>query len=292
MTNTDTGMTRTATSNELGYYTAPLLPRGNYQVRVRNAGFKTIECAGVLLDEGQVLRLDFVLQLGAVTESIQVTGTPSLIETSTTAVSTVVPNQKILDLPMLGRNFFSLAQLVPGVRGMGAYTGLPVDSWQTSRAAIGGGAPSANNYMVDGIAAEMTTSGGFLFFPSVDATEEFRVITRNASAEYGRTGGGVVNVISRSGTNEFHGSAYEFLRNRVLNANGFFSNRVGRDDRPALTFNQYGALWEAALFGTRRFSSSTGSRWRNEARPGPSARFPCCSSVKGTSPRRSPLPEA
>ncbi len=253
VTNSDTGVTRTAASNESGYYSVPLLPQGNYRVRARMAGFKTIERTGLVLDEGQVLRVDFGLQVGEVTESVEVVGAPSLVDTTTTAVSTVVSNQKIVDMPMLGRNFMALAQLVPGVRGIGNYTGLPVDSWDSSRASIGGGAPSSNNYMVDGIASEAMTSGGFNVLLSVDATEEFRIISRNASAEYGRTGGGVVNVVSRSGANAYHGSLYEFLRNRALNANGWFSNRAGRDDRPPYTYNQYGATLGGRIVRDRTF---------------------------------------
>jgi len=253
VTNTDTGVTRTTSANELGYYTAPLLPRGNYRVLVRNPGFKTIERSGLLLDEGQVLRLDFALEVGQVTESVNVVGSASLIETATTTVSSVIPNQKILDMPMQGRNFFKLVDLVPGVRPVGGYSQFPVDSFGASSASISGGAPSSNNYMIDGAAADTVNSGTFTIFLSVDSIEEFRIITRNASAEYGRTGGGVVNVISKSGTNEFHGSAYEFLRNRALGANAWFSNRVGRDTRTPLKFNQYGATLGGPLARDKTF---------------------------------------
>ncbi|MCL5743164.1 MAG: carboxypeptidase regulatory-like domain-containing protein, partial [Acidobacteria bacterium] len=241
VTNISTGLARTTKSNAVGYYTMPLLPRGSYRVAVRSTGFKPIERSGITLDEGQALRLDFVMEVGAVTENIEISGTPTLIETTTNAVSTVIPNQRLLDMPMRGRNFFSLVDLVPGVRGLGDYSDIPVAAWGSAQAAIGGGTPGGNNLMVDGIAAEGVASGAFNVFLSLDAIEEFRIITRNASAEYGRTGGGVINVVSKSGTNDYHGSVYEFLRNRVFNANGFFSNRVGRDDRPAQQFNQYGA---------------------------------------------------
>lgn len=240
VTNTDTGVRREITTNNEGYFTAPLLARGTYRVEVQQAGFKSAVRDGMTLDEGGSLRTDFVLEVGAVTESVEVSGAAPLLETERPTLSTVITNQKILDLPTAGRNPLQFALLVPGVRAVGLFGDLPVSAFDGSRASIGGGSPSGNNYMVDGIAAENFTSGGLQTPLSVDATEEFRIIVRNPSAEYGRTGGGVINLISKSGTNEFHGSAYYFHRNENMNATDFFLNRAGRSKAP-LTFNQYGA---------------------------------------------------
>lgn len=237
----DTGVTRSARTNDVGYYTIPLLPTGRYKASVQQPGFRTAQSGEFSLDDGQVFRLDFSLQVGELTESITISGSSTLIQTATSEISTVVPNQRVLDLPMRGRNFFSLAALVPGVRPIGGFNELPVAAFGSSQAAISGGSPGVNNYMVDGVAAEGAASGAFNVFLSVDAVEEFRIITRNASAEFGRTGGGVINVVSKSGTNEFHGTLFEFHRNRVLNANSWFSNRIGVDARPPLVYNQYGA---------------------------------------------------
>jgi hypothetical protein len=253
VTHTDTDVTRTAATNELGYYTLPLLPHGKYRVAIQHPGFRSVEHPDVVLQEDQVLRLDFTLQVGEVTENITVTGTSSLIQTSTSEVSTVIPNQRVLDLPMRGRNFFALVGLVPGVRPIGGYNELPVAAFGSSQASIAGGAPGVNNLMVDGVAAEGVASGAFNVFLSVDAIEEFRIISRNASAEYGRTGGGVINVVSKSGTNQFHGALFEFHRNRVLNANGFFANRIGQDQRPPLVYNQYGATAGGPVLRDRTF---------------------------------------
>jgi len=261
VTHAETGVTRTTSSNELGYYTLAALPRGGYTVSVSSTGFKTIQESGVTLDEGQTLRLDFTMEVGGVSETIQVSGHSSLIETATTAISTVVTNQKILDLPMAGRNPFALVQLVPGVRGLGDYTGLPTSSYGGSRASINGAPPSTNSYMVDGTAAEFFTSGGYMTFFSVDATEEFRIVTSNPSAEYGRTSGGVINVISKSGTNSFHGSAYEFLRNRELNANTFFGNRSSAV-RPPLVFNEYGATVGGPVVRNKTFFFSNWEQFK------------------------------
>lgn len=252
VTNSDTGITRSSPSNESGYYSIPLLPRGNYLVVVKKTGFKQVERTGIALDEGQVLRQDFVLEIGQVTETVEVSATPTQLETATTSMSTVVGSQRILDLPILSRNPVALAKLVPGVRAIGDFGGLPVSSYGTAGASIGGGSPSTNAYMIDGIAAENFTSGGMNVFLSVDATEEFRIITRNPSAEFGRTGGGVITVVSKSGTNEVHGSGYEFLRNKELNANGFFANSLGRARAPFI-FNEYGATVGGPLKKNRTF---------------------------------------
>lgn len=238
--NTETGVRREVLTNDEGYFTAPLLTRGNYRVEASRNGFKTAVQSGIALDEGAAVRADFALDIGQTSDSIEVSGAAPLLETERPTISTVITNQKILDLPTAGRNPLQFALLVPGVRAVGLFGDLPVSAFDGSRASIGGGNPSGNNYMVDGIAAENFTSGGLQTPLSVDATEEFRLIVRNPSAEYGRTGGGIINLISKSGTNEFHGSAYLFHRNENLNANDFFSNRAGRTRNP-LVFNQYGA---------------------------------------------------
>ncbi len=247
ITNLDTGIERTITSNDEGYFTVPSLPRGNYKIAASKTGFKAVARTGVNLDEGQVLRLDLTLEAGEVREAVEITGAAPLLEAATSTLSTVIPNQKITQLPLLNRNIITLAALSPAVRTVGAFGGLPVSSFDGARISISGGPPSSNNLMVDGVSAENTTSGGLNIFLSVDATEEFRIVTRNPSAEYGRTGGGVINIVSKSGTNEFHGSLYEFHRNRALNAADFFFNRNRRPDangnlpkKPQFTLNQWG----------------------------------------------------
>ncbi|MEN6535888.1 MAG: TonB-dependent receptor [Bryobacteraceae bacterium] len=260
--NTGTGIQRETASNEAGYYTVALLPKGSYQATVQKDGFRTIARSGIELDEGQALRLDFRLEVGQVTEAIEVHAASTLLDTTTTAMSTVVPNQRIEDLPMSGRNPVALAQLVPGVRMIGSMGTLPVSSYAAGPASIGGGSPGSNSYMIDGVANEYFTSGGMLAFLSVDATEEFRIITRNPSAEYGRTGGGVINLISKSGTNTFHGSVYEFLRNRDLNANSYFYNKAGTA-RSQQVFNEYGATVGGPIVRNRTFFFFNWEQFRN-----------------------------
>jgi hypothetical protein len=250
--NTETGVRREIESNEEGYYTVPLLARGQYLVQASQAGFKEIVRTGLTLDEGQNLRLDFKLEIGQVSEKIEVSGAAPLLETERPMVSTVVPSQRILDMPTYGRNPLQFALLAPGVRATGAFGDVPVSSYSGNKASIAGGAASANNFMVDGIASENWASGTIMTPLSVDATEEFRLIVRNPSAEYGRTGGGVMNLISKSGTNEFHGSLYEFNRNKVLRANDFFSNRAARARQP-FNYNQWGGTFGGPLQKDRTF---------------------------------------
>jgi outer membrane receptor protein involved in Fe transport len=237
--NIETGVARSVDTNDQGYYAAPLLTRGQYEVIAEMTGFRSARQTGVTLDEGQILRADFTLEVGQVSERVEVSASAPLLQTEDTSLSAVVTNKSVVDLPLVGRNPLALAALQAGVRATGRFGDLPVSSFDGSRASIAGGPPSANNYMVDGVAAENFTSGGMNVTLSVDATEEFRVITKNPSAEYGRTAGGVINVISKSGSNQFHGTAYEFHRNKVLNANDFFSNRANRARAP-FVFNQYG----------------------------------------------------
>ncbi|HYI93884.1 MAG TPA: TonB-dependent receptor [Bryobacteraceae bacterium] len=250
--NTETGVRREIESNTEGYFTAPLLVRGLYTVQATQIGFKEVVRSGLTLDEGQNMRLDFLLEVGQISERVEVSGAAPLLETERPTISTVIPSQKIMDMPTVGRNPLQFALLVPGVRATGSYGDLPVSAYGGGRASIAGGGTSTNNYMVDGIASENFTSGSMQNPLSVDATEEFRLIVRNPSAEYGRTGGGVMNIVSKAGTNEFHGSLYEFNRNKVLRANDFVSNRASREKQP-FNFNQWGGAGGGPIARDRTF---------------------------------------
>lgn len=237
--NTETGIERALSTNNDGYYTAPSLTRGSYKVTVSQTGFKSAVRSGLTLDEGGILKIDFALEIGQVTQEIQVSSAAPLLETETAQLSTVVQSQRIADMPTSGRNPLQFALFVPGVRGLGAYGALAVSAYSGGRASIAGGAVSSNNYMVDGIASENPTSGSMQTPLTVDATEEFRLITRNAPAEYGRTGGGIMNLISKSGTNDFRGNLYEFNQNTILRANNYFSKLVNSPRQP-YHFNLWG----------------------------------------------------
>lgn len=237
--NTGTGLRREGETTAEGYYTFPLLPRGSYTLSVVKSGFQTAERTGLTVDDGQVARLDIQLNVGTVVEKMEVSGAAALLETENTAVSTVVTTQKIQSMPLINRNVMALAGLVPGVRPTQNLGNIAASAVGSSAASIGGGAPSANASLVDGVAADEVGFGGIMISLSVDATEEFRIVTHNASAEYGHSGGGVIAVVSKSGTNTLKGSLYEFFRNKVLNANNYFSNRTGAP-RPVFIYNNYG----------------------------------------------------
>ncbi|MGI8783663.1 MAG: TonB-dependent receptor domain-containing protein [Acidobacteriota bacterium] len=235
VTNLGTGLKRETVTNDEGYYTIPLLPPGGYQITVQKDGFKPISQSGITLQVEQVARLDFKLELGSPSETVQVTGGTPLLESETSSVGQVVDNKKIVDLPLNQRNPFSLALLVPGVVGSigRGFTGAQLT--------INGGRMATNEILLDGIPSAPPIDGQnpFTVVPSVDAVQEFRVQTSNYSAEFGLSGGGIINLIYKSGANELHGSLYEFLRNSVFDANNFFANRSGVP-RASFKRNQFG----------------------------------------------------
>ncbi len=238
--NVNTGVVRETQTNAQGFYTVPLLPEGDYSVQAQAPGFQALERTGLHLDAGQTLRLDMMLKIATPSQSVQVTSGATGLDMEKSAQSTVVGEQPIVDLPLNGRNTLALATLVPGVRTISSFGSLSTSAYSDGRITLSGGTPSGNNVIIDGAAAENYTSGGPQVVLSPDATEEFQIITHNADAQYGRMDGGVMMFVSKSGGNDFHGDLWEFLRNKVLDANDFFSNETGAAQAP-FTFNQFGA---------------------------------------------------
>jgi len=263
--NTETGVVRTVSTNNDGYYTASSLTRGTYKVTVSQAGFKASVRSGLTLDEGRNLQIDFALEIGQVTQEIQVSGAAPLLETETAQLSVVVPSQRLTDMPTVGHNPLQFALLVPGVRAAGNYGQLSVSANSGGHGAIAGGPISANNYMSDGIAAEAYTSGSMQSPLSVDATAEFRLIVRNAPAEYGRTGGGIMNFVSKSGTNAFNGDLYEFDQNTIFRANDYFSKRNGTARQP-YHFNLWGATIGGPIKKDKSFFFFNYEQWSQHTR--------------------------
>jgi hypothetical protein len=237
--NTETGISRKTASNDEGYYTVASLPPGNYRITVQMDGFKPISQDGVTLVVDQVARIDFTLQVGDVTQVINIEGSAPILEKETSTLGTLVDNKRILELPLLGRNPYSLVNLIPGARAPQSFNALPVDMFTTQFVSINGARGNQNEFLLDGAPNTNPGNAGPTIFPSADSVQEFKVITNNYGAEYGRAAGGVFNVVTKSGTNEFHGSVYEFLRNDALNANEWFANR-GRQKKPPFRFNQFG----------------------------------------------------
>jgi len=247
--NTDTNARTEVKTDANGAYIAPLLPPGPYRLEVESTGFKKSVREGLILQVQQQARVDAVLQIGAVTDSVIVLASAPVLEVSNATVGRVVDNRQIRNLPLNTRNVYSLIFLTPGVAG----------SVSTSYGGMGYSINGARNLMnetvIDGVTAvHPTVNGdtGISVFPSVDAIEEFKVNAGNFSAEFGRSLGSVINIAYKTGGNQLHGSAYEFLRNSVLDANNFFANRLSQ---PLASFkrSQFGSTLSGPIKRDRTF---------------------------------------
>ncbi len=237
-----TGAEHRVESNQEGYYVVPLLPPGRYDVVIAKIGFVTVKQDGMELVVQQQARFDVTLRPGAVSESIEVSARQFVLDTDSATVGQVIGTRQVRDLPLLGRNTYALAMLVPGVRASTGVNNLPVDQISTIAYSINGQRASANEFLLDGAPNTAASSNQPVVNLNPDAVQEFKVETNNFSAEYGRAAGGVFNVVSRSGTNDVHFSLYEFLRNDKLNANDWFAN-LGGKARPPFKFNQFGGTF-------------------------------------------------
>ncbi len=256
LTNTSTGLTRAVITDPNGEYTAPMLPTGTYSVTAEMSGFKKTSMSNVHLGVDQKVRTDFKLELGQMTEAVTIQAETPLVQTSSSDLSVTVEGKTIESLPLNGRNFVSLTRTIPGiVRGI---PGQNIDgagslAWRTSASfAANGQRPRDNNYMLDGVDNNETWLQTVVIFPSVDALDEFKLQTSTYSAEFGRSMGGVVNLQIKSGSNDFHGSVFEFLRNDALDANNFFNNRAGRA-KPKFSQHQFGGTLSGPIIKDKTF---------------------------------------
>ena len=225
----------TATSAE-GVYALPRLRAGIYEIKVEAKGFRTAVRAGIRLEINQRARLDIQMELGAVTERVEITGAPPLLQTEKTEVGSVISGNTNVSLPLNGRNFINLTLLAPGV------TTPDPATFASGQRTGGGGRPyvngnreQGNNFLLDGVDNNHQAANFTSYQPNVDAIQEFKMITNNASAEFGNFQGGIINVTLKSGTNALHGSLFEFLRNDKLNANNWARNWSGN---PRLAIRQ------------------------------------------------------
>ena len=220
-----TNRTLTVMTNDEGYYASAPLGVGTYRVEAKMSGFRRAFRGGIVLQIQQTVVIDFALELGAVSEEVEVKADAPVLESTTTTLGKVVDNRRIGDLPLNTRNVYSLIFLTPGV------TGSIGNNYNSLSYSVNGARPTMMDTVIDGVTASFPTVNGFTgisIFPSVDAIQEFKVMGATYPAEFGRSLGSVLNVVFKSGTNQFHGSAYEFLRNSVFDANNFFENRAGR----------------------------------------------------------------
>jgi hypothetical protein len=254
--NEGTGLTRVVTADANGEYTAPGLPTGHYTITSEMTGFKTVALSNIEVGVDQRVRINIKHDVGAMTESVSVQAETPLIQTSSSELGTTVSHDQIEALPLNGRNFVNLTRTIPGVlRGI---PGANIDgagslAWRASASfSANGQRPRDNNYMLDGVDNNETWLQTVVIFPSVDALDEFKMQTSTYSAEYGRSLGGVVNLQIKSGTNQYRGSGFEFMRNDAFDANNFFNNRAGRA-KPDFKQNQFGGTLGGAVFKDKTF---------------------------------------
>jgi Carboxypeptidase regulatory-like domain/TonB-dependent Receptor Plug Domain/TonB dependent receptor len=258
--NVSTGVTKAATTNTDGFYTVPNLLPGDYEVTVSAKGFTTETKTGITMTVGGQRTLDVVLKVGTAVNTVEVTTEAPAVQLATSDISAVVNATTVRELPLNGRSWTDLAALQPGVDTIQTQPSFATGSDRGNRGfgqqlTISGARPQQNNYRLDGVSlndyangAPGSVLGGNL---GVDAIQEFSVLTSNYSAEYGKTSGGVVNAITRSGTNEFHGSAYEFLRNSAFDAKNFFES--ANTSKAPFKRNQFGGAIGGPIFKNKTF---------------------------------------
>ncbi len=256
--NPATNFTRTAVSNEAGVYNFPSLQPGKYNLKVEMSGFRTVTRNDVELQVQQSARLDFAMEVGAVSEIIEVSGTTALIASENATVGTVIDNQRIVDMPLNGRNFLQLVSASPhtsqGFSSAGQAGSRQGGTRSTQNIAIAGQRSMFNRFTLDGVENTDVNFNTYVILPSIDALQEFKVQTGVFPAEFGRATS-QINVSTKSGTNSFHGALFEFHRNDKIDAKqyAFTSNRPPKDP---FKWNQYGftvggPIWIPKVFNGR-----------------------------------------
>ncbi|HUQ94179.1 MAG TPA: carboxypeptidase regulatory-like domain-containing protein [Bryobacteraceae bacterium] len=249
VSNLETGTKAAVQTDERGDYTVPLLPPGTYEMRATAAGFKQYIRQGITLSVGQTATLDIKLDIGEVTERVTVTAEVPLLETASSSRGTVIDNQRVSTLPLSGRNPFMLAVLASGVNFAGrSLNTRPFDNNFSLGFSMNGSRYGSGEFLLDGAPNNAEAGGNSIaLVPSVDAVNEFKIQTNSYDAQYGKTGGGIINVSLKSGTNQLHGSAYEFMRRNALDANSFQNNARGAP-RGGHTQDQYGGLLSGPVY--------------------------------------------
>ncbi|HEY4424466.1 MAG TPA: carboxypeptidase regulatory-like domain-containing protein, partial [Pyrinomonadaceae bacterium] len=258
LTEVATGQTSSKVSSDGSFIITNLKP-GIYNIAVEAEGFKQSLREGVRLATGERVRLDVVLDPGAVTELVTVVQDASLLRTESGGLGQVISNRKVVDIPLNGRNFLSLVTLSAGVAQPPPTTAGP------SFPRINGGRPRTNEYLFDGISVLQPEPGQVAFFPIVEAIQEFKVEVNSPPAEFGRFNGGVVNLTTKSGTNDFHGSAFEFLRNKALNARNLFAPATAANPKkPVFRRNQFGFVLGGPVIKDKTFFFGDYQRTRQQ----------------------------
>ncbi len=228
VTNVETNVSHPASTNETGEYTVPYLQPGRYALEALSAGFRPYKHAEFQLAIDQVLRLDIALEVGGATEAITVTEAPPVLNTETAARGEVTTSQEIAEMPLDGRNYADLALLTGGV--------IPKGDGGDGQYAVNGARPDNISFMVDGMNNTQRRNTGPVVNLPLEGVQEFKMMTSGYSAEYGRSAGGVLTVVTKSGTNRLRGSMFEYLRNDAFDATGYFDGTKSK-----LRRNQFGA---------------------------------------------------
>jgi hypothetical protein len=245
-TDTLTGVQTTQKTDAMGFYNLPTLAVGTYNLEISQVGFKTYRQTGLVIDANSALRVDASLAVGSISEKIEVSTEAAQVATQSTQMGEVIEGTKMTSVPLNGRNYIDLLALQPGVspyKNDDTTSGVGVDPTTVSgdqtngTQSVNGGRLGSNGFMVNGADAQEGVHNGAAILPNLDSISEFRIITNNFNAEYGNFSGGQVNVVTKSGTNQFHGDVFEFLRNTDLDAANYFTGRG------VFIQNQFGATF-------------------------------------------------
>jgi hypothetical protein len=255
-TNTSTGVQTPVTTDAKGFYNLPSLPVGTYDIEITHPGFKTYRKTGLVIDANSALRVDANLAVGTINEKIEVTTDAVHVETQSTQMGEVIDSKKIEAVPLNGRSYTDLLALQPGVSPYtSSDTGTPGVSDRSPSGGLNAGNQSvngqretSNGFMVNGSNVEEGKNNGAAIIPNLDSISEFRIITNNFDAEYGNYSGGQINVVTKSGTNGFHGSGFEFLRNTDFDATQYFATNV-----PVFRQNQFGGTFGGPIRKDKTF---------------------------------------
>ncbi|HEV3511453.1 MAG TPA: carboxypeptidase regulatory-like domain-containing protein [Candidatus Sulfotelmatobacter sp.] len=248
-TQTETGLTRNAVTNRSGEYILLELPVGHYWLQATAKGFQTYIQQGIVLDVNETASIPVHLAVGAEIQKLEVDADAQLIQTTVTSLGKTVTEREVLDLPLDGRNFSQLGLLQPGVVPLTPGLSEAGGSLRDGQAyAVNGQRPESNNFLIDGANNFNGVDGGFVLKPPLDAITEFKILTHNADAEFGDALGSTTNIITRSGTNEFHGALWEFLRNDAFDATNFFAART-----EPLKQNQFGGTFGGPIRKDKTF---------------------------------------
>ncbi len=263
----DRGAAFPTVSDSSGFYNLPRLPVGRYEVRVENPGFQSAVKPEVVLQLNQNAKLDFALQVGNVNQTVEVTTAEPILETQSTQLGTVLDSKTNAQLPLATRNYVQLTLLAPGAvtTDPSSFTGAQ-SSFNGGRPLVNGNREQTNNFLLDGMDNNQISENAVGYTPSVDAIQEFNMITQNASSEFGNFMGGIISVSIKGGSNAFHGDVFEFFRNDKLNANNWANNFNGLA-RPKLRWNEFGGSLGGRIIKDKLFffADYQGSRFDQPA---------------------------